>query len=397
MAVFVFATMAFEAGVGADARPGIPEAGFLTHLYYSLGLFVLGGMDLGMPTGGPPTARALLWVSYFLGPLVTTTAVAEGVLRVMRPESVRRARLRHHIVLIGLDRVGMRYLDAVREVDPERWVLAVDTDLNHRSALADRLDRRTLFAHRDVTEPRQRPFLRLEHADGVIVASGDDLVNLEVAWELASAYPTLPICALVGDIGLRRGSESVRRTGSPTLFNMHRMVAAHLYRTGLQAHFQNTQGLDTVVIAGFGRFGQTIAEYLHHEAFPELSQIVVVDLHAQAHAARFTLQTGADCLAPDDVLDGDMTDPTTWKRVDAALRQPKQSPVRILCAEHDDLNLQTAMLLRRQQATGRIFVRVFHDGPYVRAMAERYDFEVLAVDHTLAEAFAERHREWFGA
>ena len=90
VAVFACALVAFEVGVGTSERAAIPQAGVLTHLYYGVGLFVLGGMDLGMPTGGPVYGRVLLWVAYFLGPIVTTTAVAEGFLRMVRPEYLRR-------------------------------------------------------------------------------------------------------------------------------------------------------------------------------------------------------------------------------------------------------------------------------------------------------------------
>ena len=46
LCVFVCALWAFESGVGVTDREGVPGSGFLTHCYYALGLFVLGGLDL---------------------------------------------------------------------------------------------------------------------------------------------------------------------------------------------------------------------------------------------------------------------------------------------------------------------------------------------------------------
>ena len=91
-----------------------------------------------------------------------------------------------------------------------------------------------------------------------------------------------------------------------------------------------------------------------------------------------------------------MTRPSTWDTVDALARDDAHPAVVILSSERDDLNLQTAMLLRRRNAPGRIFVRVFHDGAYVRALADHYNIDILAVDRTLDVALRESHLTWFG-
>src|SRR5262245_50860720 len=84
--VFVSGLTAFLLGAEASDRSSIAEAGILTKIYYSLGLFVLGGMDLGTPTGGPLIARVLLWFSYFAAPAVTVSAVIEAVLYLAQPQ-----------------------------------------------------------------------------------------------------------------------------------------------------------------------------------------------------------------------------------------------------------------------------------------------------------------------
>jgi voltage-gated potassium channel Kch len=394
--VFACALIAFGVGVGTTERAAIPDANFLTHLYYGVGLFVLGGMDLGMPTGGPLFGRVLLWVAYFLGPLVTTTAVAEGFLRAVQPEYLRRRTLREHVVLVGLDRVGQRYLEAVRATHPNRTVLVVDTDANHRAVLLGRRDPNVMFQHGDASDPGIRAQLRLEYAKGVVLTAPDDLVNLEIAWDLANDFPLLPVAALVADSGIRRGSGQMQDGGGPQLFNVHRMVASHLYESALHAHFHDTAEQDTVVIAGFGRFGQTILEYLQLQAACELQRVIIVDLHADSHAERFEERAGFHRHGTRNVVSGDMTRPSTWDIVDAIAQNDAHPAVVILASEHDDLNRQTAMLLRRRNAPGRIFVRVFHDGAYVRALAKHYDIDILAVDKTLDVALRERHLAWFG-
>ncbi len=396
VAVFACALIAFEAGVGTTEQSGIPDAGFLTHLYYGVGLFVLGGMDLGMPSGGPIFGRALLWIAYFLGPLVTTTAVAEGFLHMVRPEYLRRRILREHVVLVGLDRIGLRYLEAVRASHPDRPVLVVDTNANHRAVLLGRRDPNVLFQHGDASDPSLRAQLRLEHAKGVVLTVPDDLVNLEIAWDLAKDHPSLPVAALVADSGIRSGSGQLQKGVGPQLFNVHRMVASHLYESALAGHFHATAEQDTVVIAGFGRFGQTILEYLQAQAACELQRVIIVDLHAESHAERFEERAGFHRHGTRNVVSGDMTRPSTWDTVDTIAKDDAHAAVIILSSERDDLNLQTAMLLRRRSSPGRIFVRVFHDGAYVRALAEHYNIDILPVDKTLDVALRDSHLSWFG-
>ena len=72
--IFLCGLVGFAMGVDVSERPGIPEADFFTKAYYSLGLFVLGGLDLGTPAGGPLLGRILLWVAYFGAPIWTASA-----------------------------------------------------------------------------------------------------------------------------------------------------------------------------------------------------------------------------------------------------------------------------------------------------------------------------------
>ena len=73
------------AGVELSERPGVPDSGLPAKVYYTLGLFVFGGLDLGVPRGGPLWGRVLLWVAYFAAPAITTSALLEGLLLMVRP------------------------------------------------------------------------------------------------------------------------------------------------------------------------------------------------------------------------------------------------------------------------------------------------------------------------
>src|SRR5262245_39082603 len=113
--VFGMALYAFQAGVGVSDRPGLPDAGLLTQIYYAAGLFVLGGMDLGTPATGAPFAQGLLWAAYFLAPIITTTAVVEGALWLAGSGLFDRLGLRGHVVIVGLGNLGTSFVVALHE------------------------------------------------------------------------------------------------------------------------------------------------------------------------------------------------------------------------------------------------------------------------------------------
>jgi len=63
LVVLALTVLAFRNGVNVSDRGDIPNDAFLVQLYYAIGLFALGGMDLGMPTGGPRVWQNILVVA----------------------------------------------------------------------------------------------------------------------------------------------------------------------------------------------------------------------------------------------------------------------------------------------------------------------------------------------
>ena len=68
LTLFTCAMLGLSSGVGLTERPDVVEGSLLAKAYYSLGLFVVGGLDIGLPTGGPQLGRVLLWIAYFGSP-----------------------------------------------------------------------------------------------------------------------------------------------------------------------------------------------------------------------------------------------------------------------------------------------------------------------------------------
>ena len=259
---FFIALDAFWCGVGCSAREGIPEAGLATQIYYALGLYVLGGLDLGVPVGGDLLPRIGLWVAYFWAPAVTTAAVVETILRSLNPLGLARLLLRNHIVIAGGGRVAALYLERLRTVQPRTPVIVVDardTPSRH-DALRDKYNVRVVSS--DITRPGLVQRLRLHRAQRVMLLTGDDFANLEVASRIAD-HPATAHLAQRTVVRLA-DPEMVRMLNNPAIMpwkieslNLHTVVATDLVEEFLTTRFKATHGQDVIVLSGFGRFGQT--------------------------------------------------------------------------------------------------------------------------------------------
>ncbi len=395
--VFVLVIAAFAMGVVTSERPGLADDPIIVWIYYAAGLFVFGGLDLGTPVGGILAGRTALWIAYFLAPAITTSAVVEGLLRLVRPAWLQRRRLHDHMVVIGAGQVGMAYLKALRSVEPERSVLLVDRSAGLASAEEAVRRAGVEFLQGDVQRAATIEALQLERARGMVVVTDSDLVNLEAAWAAHAEQPSVPVAVHVADLTLLRPVERLAQDDrAPVGFNTHQIGALHLYRDHLAEHFRDTGYRDVVVLAGFGRFGQTILEVLLEEAADELDQVVIVDRSASALYREFKADIAHD-LDRVIAIDQEVTDPAAWDEVDRRLAESEATPVYVLCAGDERLNLRAAMLLRNRSAAPRVFVRCFQRSRFASNLAEQLSLELLAFEEVLRDALRDHYLRSFCA
>ncbi len=148
---FAMALLAFQAGVGTSAREGLPTADLLTHVYYSLGLLVLGGLDLGIPRGGPVEARAVACRA--LQRAIVVDMAAERQVRLLRAQ------------VPGFERCGLVTVQGDLD-DPRTWASAEEatrglgvTPVYVIGTDDDQLNLRTAIALRSL-HPEARIFVR---------------------------------------------------------------------------------------------------------------------------------------------------------------------------------------------------------------------------------------------
>jgi voltage-gated potassium channel Kch len=388
--VFGCGLAGFVLGGEVSARPGVANAPFFTHLYYTLGLFVLGGMDLGVPNGGPTIARNLLWFAYFAAPSITASAVLEAMMRVVSQQTWWHWRMRRHIVVGGAGRLGMAFIQNLRSRHRRANLTLVDL---HGDAASVDTAREAFAAHvivGDISSDAVLFNLRLERARRVMLLTDDDFANLDAAAKIVDNHPELAgrIVAHVADLRLLQALAGTRLSQQIETFNTHEIAATHLVKRSLVKHFESTEPVDCVVIAGFGRFGQSLLRALEDHAAGRFDTVVVADVAADRLVRDFDDTHQEPRKYRRIVLDGDVADPDLWKRVYEATDGRK--PVVIVGTGNDRANLGCALRVANQQKSAKIVARSIAHTAVAEKLSGEGTFEAFAVLDLIAESLPEK-------
>ena len=398
--VFVLALYGFAGGADTANIEDLHDQSVLEWVYYAASLFVFGGTDLGTPLpGGPVLPSIALWIAFYLAPLITTTVVADAMLQLLRARAAHDRSLVDHLVLVGSGDLALAYLDAVQAVDPGRRVLLVE----HRAEqpfpvfLVEEASRNLMRVQGNILLDTVLKGLALGRAHRAVVISDDDLLNLECAWAIQGENPALPVAAHVADLSLlrpvnrmaraRRGDSGAR---GPSVFSTHRIAALQLYDEQMSAHFERTGVRDDVVIAGFGRLGQTVLELLLARAEDQVARVLVVGRDATREFRRFAADVDTGGLEI-ITIDGALDDPGTWESVAGSLGNGEGASLALLAHANVLDNLRAAMMLRVRLPEMRTFVRCFRRTTFTDALAGQLSMEVLALEDMLRDALRDHY------
>jgi len=392
--VFACGLTAFTMGVSVSDRPGVGSADLPTQVYYTLGLFVLGGLDLGMPVGGPAHARSLLWFAYFAAPLITASAVIEGLIKVLSRQALMLRRMRRHVIIAGSGRLTLLILRRLRDSMPHCSVVVVELrpDCAHLEEAREAYGAHIVIG--DIGSDAVLGTLRLDRAERVFLLTGNDFVNLDAATKILSmAHRLGPRTVVhVSDLGFMRAMATTRVATECVPFNTHHVAARHLVEQELQAHFTQTEALDTVVLAGFGRFGQTVLGELQNVAKGKFDRVVIADHRATRNALSFEEDIGFSNDYKRTVLDGDLTDPSLWQRIEAEIDDGDEEPTFVLGSGDDGINLRTALRLRKKYPRALVVARSFAHSSFAEEVARDAGFATLSVADLLLASMPD---DWF--
>lgn len=391
--VYAVAVTSFAMGVGVSQRD-LGEVGMAVKAYYALGLFVLGGLDIGTPEGGPALGRALLWIAFFVAPMITVSALLETALRLIGPLALRVRLLSGHVVLGGAGRLTLLYVRKLRERDSRRKVVVIERSTSHPFLAELRDVHHALLVTGDVASDTVLRGLRMERAHRVLLLTGDDYANLDAAAKILRLAPGLAgrIVVHVSDLGFMRQTAGSSVARDCDVFNGHEFAAINLVQEHMVKYFRSTPHRDLVVLAGFGRFGQTVLDQLQKHTLGSFSRVVIVDDMAGKNARAFEEGPGFADNYEYIVIDGDLRDPELWNRIGGVVRAHGHDPVVVLGSGDDGTNLHAALRVREQHPGAYVIVRSFRSSPFTEEVAREAGAHAFDLGGLIGSGMPER---WF--
>lgn len=346
-----------------------------------MGLFVVGGLDLGTPVGGPVVPRTLLWIAYFCAPLLTASAVIDALLRVMAPDTWFLRRLSQHVIVAGTSDLTSVFLRVLRRRDPKVPVVVVDDgpDRNRDQELEQTFGVRVIPG--DITHEYFLRELRPGRASRVMLLSGDSLQSFEAADVLLRLYPRLASRIVVHCPRLRflRAMAETDVAKKCATFNAYHLAAAGLVRDRLIDHFRKTRARDAVVIAGFGRFGQSILEELQRLAEDEIDTVALIDIDAHRRVQVVEEQERMEAVAKREVLEGDISHPEVWRRLEARIDLASAEPTVILGTGRSEENLRVALWIKQRHPNAFVFARTNDASEFARHVAADHGIHSISI------------------
>ena len=389
LSVYLLGFLAMSSGVDTSERH-LSEVGTLARAYYALSLFVVGGGDLGTPVGGPLWGRLALWGAYFLAPAITASAVIETALRILNPLALRVRRLSDHVIVGGAGRLAQLYVQQLRARDPNIPVVVVERNPACPQIAELQAFPRVYVVLGDVSGAGVLESVGVSRAQRVMLLTNDDFGNLDAAARILARAPHLRGCivAHVADLGFLHAVPSALLGAGYQVFNSLELAAVRLVEGQLLERFESTEYSDLVIIAGFGRFGQTVLHQLQRLATGSFSSVVILDVQAERQAVTFAEQPGFGDY-PCHVLQGDIGDVRVWRQIDGLIANDEGDPVIVVGTGDDGANLHLALDLIRRYPGAHITVRSFAASPFAREVAAASGLHLFALSELIAESMPE--------
>jgi Trk K+ transport system NAD-binding subunit len=386
--VFFFsALIGFQLGVSVSERPEIVYASILERAYYSLSLFVVGGVDLGTPQGGPLIGRMLVWMAYFGAPILAASTLIDALIRGLAPQSWQLRRVKNHIVIVGANEVSLSYLRVLRKQQPNATVVLVCKEVEASVESEFKQAYNCTVVVGDVTHEYFLEQLRLDLAQKVLLLGWDSLRNYEAASKITRMIPDIGDRVIIHCANLRfmRAMASTRVGEQCQSFNTYHLAASGLVRNHLVQHFHETTPKDVVVLAGFGRFGQTILEELQVHAAGEMDTVAILDV--DAHRRLMVADEQVEFIGEyhRELVEGDISHPDVWEQLRGKVNLNSEDTVVVLGTGHEEANLRTALWIREQFPLAKVIARSTKESQFATEVGREHDIISISITQLVEE------------
>lgn len=378
---FISAIIGFEMGVSVSERPEILESSLLDKAYYSLGLFVLGGMDLGTPEGGPLIGRILLWLAYFGAPILAASTVISALLKALNPQGWFLRRLRNHVIVVGDGDIAVTTIRTIRRHNKKIPIVVISNSSDQVMLEELRQNYGAIVVSGDITHEFFLDQLHVGEASKIFLLEKNSLRNYEAASALLDRLPMIgeKIKIHCSNLRFMRSMENSPVAQRCEIFNTYHLAASGLVRSYMLQQFHDTASKDVVVLAGFGRFGQTILEELQRSALSELETVAIIDIDAHRRVLVADEQMEFSGLYQRELFEGDIAHPEVWERLDQTIDISGENTAFVLGTGREDENLRLGLWLRQKYPGAMVVTRTSQESLFATEIAQEQNIVNISI------------------
>ncbi|MEP5569698.1 MAG: NAD-binding protein [Halioglobus sp.] len=384
--VFLLALIGFESGVSVTERPELATASIMAKAYYALSLFVVGGVDLGTPIGGPKIGQIMVWSAYFGAPMLAAWGLISTLVKALSPQSWQLRRLKNHIIVVGDGELTISYLRVLREHNRKVSVVVVSSgELTLMEEFKQSFG--AVVVSGDITHEFFLRKLKPERAQKILLLDNNSLRSYEAASVLLNLEPKIAERVVIHCAGLRfmRSMANTRVAQSCQVFNTYHLAASGLVHNQMLQHFRQTVRKDVVILAGFGRFGQTILEELQRTAVNELDTVLIIDKDAHRRVMVADEQMEFSGSYRRQMFDGDVANPEVWKKVRRDANVEGDNTIFVLGTGREEENLRSALWLRRKYPGAMVIARSSKESLFASEVGREHNIVSISIAQLVEE------------
>ncbi len=297
--VVSLAIIALKLGVTVAAKPDLGNEPTSILLFHCISLFTFGAKDFGMPNGGNPILQNILYLTYFVAPLISLSALAECMYFFSKPILPLLLFRGNHFIIIGNGRVGKATANQLQNrFSAKSKVVIIDKNIEKESNGLQVFRNNKILVNADVLNSQILQKINIKKAKGVFILTDNEWVNFKTYYQIRD------------NISSNSNNRIYVRLSSVDLIHFlqnkdlnndwraeHHFINVHIASTHqLFSAYQNNQNsanpkstfivwnkapLKQVVMIGFGRFAQAFLSEMKIKNYLSAAKIIILDLDAQ--------------------------------------------------------------------------------------------------------------------
>lgn len=370
--IVLLGILCFKNGVVVADRPELTNESIGILFFHIISLFSFGAKDYGAPISGPIFYQMVLYIIYFIAPLISITALTEIVYLISKPIIPTYIFKKNFHIIFGYGRVGKSAENAIKEkFGTDARILIVDKHLNS-SSLGIRLlfGWQKLLINADLSEHFELDFINLSQCKSIFIITDNEWLNLKLLQLVSNDshfQKETKIYTRINNLDIIEFLESDPNEGGVKnnfFFNIH--------STSVQLFFQNkeidkslsekhhlfedwmSEQIDTFILLGFGNFGRAFLHELSHcNHFDSCKSLIIVDKEAKNLWESYLHDYGWISSIKVQCINSNISNAANYDKIfnDA----DPQNACAVFCSSDETLNLRAATSFHKMHKKDKSF------------------------------------------